>query len=143
MGGFCAIVMVVGIFGLILLGVLSGGAGYAALVKSGLPAKGILLQVAPTSTVTGTLGNRIETRRVKLDVELPGEAPYEVSTLVYIPVNLRNDVLPGATVELRVNPKKRSDIAIVGPGVGIPAALFSQPLAKASKAPSPAGAKVS
>ena len=31
---------------------------------------------------------------------------------------MRGDVLPGATVELRIDPKNRANVAIVGPGAG-------------------------
>jgi hypothetical protein len=65
---------------------------------------------------------RFERRDVLLDVELPGEPPYEVKTSVLVPANLVRDVLPGATVELRIDSRSRTNIAIVGLGIGLPAA---------------------
>jgi hypothetical protein len=68
--------------------------------------------------VPGTGLRRFERRGVVIDVEIPGEPPYELTANPYIPKNLSRVVLPGATVELRVHPRDRSQIAIVGPGVG-------------------------
>jgi hypothetical protein len=82
----------------------------------GTPARGILLAVASTGTRAGT---NQESRRVTIDIEVPGQPPYEVSTVATFPTCLRGDVLPGATVELRVHPRNRNaPVSIVGPGVG-------------------------
>ena len=103
-------------------------AEFDRLVASGLPARGILLKVSATATRAGSAGvRRFERRAVLLDVELPGQAPYEVSLSPLIPTNLSRDVLPGATVELRVDRSDRSKIAIVGPGVALAAAGFLPP----------------
>ena len=95
------------------------GAGMSfggSLGLDGTPARGILLAVAPTGTRVGT---NYESRLVTIDIEVPGQPPYEVRTLARFPTSLRADVLPGATVELRVNPKSRTaPVSIVGPGVG-------------------------
>jgi hypothetical protein len=102
--------------------------GYQALLRNGLPARGILLSV--TSTPSGSVGvglYKLQLRQVSLDIELPGQAPYETTTTVAIPLNLVRDVLPGATVELRVDRKHPDNIAIVGPGVGFnTASLMTQ-----------------
>jgi len=95
-----------------------GGTGYDALVARGIPARGILLAVAPTGTKAGTQARRFEIRQVRIDVEIPGQAPYETNATPMIPINLVRDVLPGATVELRVDPKNPSNMAIIGPGTG-------------------------
>lgn len=87
-----------------------------SLDLSGTPARGILLAVAPTGTRVGT---NQESRQVTIDIEIPGQPPYEVRTMATFPTCLRGDVLPGATVELRVHPNNRSAmVRIVGPGVG-------------------------
>lgn len=116
------------VFGLIFLAVIimvvkgaaGGGASgrYDTLLAKGIPARGILLQVASTGTKIGTVARRFELRSVYIDVEVPGQQPYEVSATPVIPINLVRDVLPGATVELRVDPKNPSNIAIIGPGTG-------------------------
>jgi len=95
-----------------------GGGQYDSLVRNGLPARGILLTVSPTGTKVGTPQRRFETRYVYIDIEIPGRAPYETNANAVIPLNLVRDVLPGATVELRVDPKNPSSIAIIGPGTG-------------------------
>jgi len=66
----------------------------------------------------GSVSRRFELRQVYIDVEIPGKPPYETSSRAVIPINLVRDVLPGATVELRVDPKNPSKIAIIGPGTG-------------------------
>jgi hypothetical protein len=96
---------------------------HARLVARGIPGRGILLQVSPQPLRTvGTQPRRFQLRRVQIDVEVPGKRPYVVDATPYIPTNLVRDVLPGATVELRVSRSNPSQIAIVGPGVGFAAA---------------------
>jgi hypothetical protein len=91
---------------------------YDNLLSKGIPARGILLEVARTGTKVGTVRRRFERRTVTLDVEIPGQAPFALSTRPVIPINLVRDILPGSTVELRIDPKKASNIAIIGPGTG-------------------------
>ena len=101
----------------------AGSGGYQGLVRKGTPARGILLWVDRTAVkqpATGIGANRVryEKRSMTIDVEIPGKPPYEVTTSSFVPTNLSRDVLPGCTVELRVNPRNPQQIAIVGPGVG-------------------------
>lgn len=91
---------------------------YDTLVRNGIPARGILLQVSPVGTKIGLPSRRFEVRDVYIDVEIPGREPYETNAKVAIPMNLVADVLPGATVELRVDRKNPANLAIVGPGTG-------------------------
>ena len=115
---------VIGLFVVLLIVLVIKGAnavgmtGYDALVARGIPARGILLSVSSTGTKTGTQRRRFEVRQVRIDVEIPGREPYEPSASPALPINLVRDVLPGATVELRVDPKNPSNMAIVGPGTG-------------------------
>ena len=99
---------------------LIGGTSYGSLANKGIPARGILLQVNWMATRVPGMSNgvRVERRDVLIDVEIPGQAPYQVRAQAYVPINLRSDVMPGATVELRVDAKDKSAIAIVGPGSG-------------------------
>lgn len=94
------------------------GNRYDVLLARGIPARGILLAVASTGTKAGTQARRFEVRQVRIDVEIPGQAPYETNATPWIPINLVRDVLPGATVELRVDPKNPSNMVIIGPGTG-------------------------
>ena len=106
-----------------------GGGGvpsYANIVRRGVPARGILLAVAPRANSTvGTAPWRYQLRDVVMDIEIPGRPPYQANVTPFIPTNLARDVLPGATVELRVDPKRPLRVAIVGPGVGFNAALLN------------------
>ena len=118
MGAVLGLVFIV----VVLVIVLGKGAvgGYDRLISSGTPARGILLSVTSYSNrVQGsTAQRRFVSRSVTIDVEVPGNPPYEVTTDLIIPSNLDRDILPGATVELRVDPRNPSRMAIVGPGAG-------------------------
>jgi hypothetical protein len=52
-------------------------------------------------------------RNLILDIELPGMAPYEVSVTPMIPRIV--EALPGASVDVRVDPKNLQEVLIVGP----------------------------
>ena len=98
------------------------------LVANGVPARGILLAVDSNSMPVEGLGTtRVQQRGVTIDVEIPGRPPYTVTTMVMVPSNLSRDVLPGATVELRVHGRNNSRIAIVGPGAGFAAPALLAP----------------
>ena len=62
-----------------------------------------------------------------IDVEIPGEEPYEARMYALFPTNLVRDMLPGAAVELRVNRRDRSNAFIVGLAVGFSAAALLAP----------------
>ena len=104
---------------------------YNRLLQKGLQARGIMLSVSRVgirqpgavtlNTRAGLTTLRFERRNVLVDVEIPGQAPYEVQTATLIPSRLVADVIPGATLELRVDPKNPRNIAVVGLGVGLPA----------------------
>ena len=99
---------------------------YKRLFANGTPARGILLSVSSMSMGSVGVGLfKFQQRQVQIDIEIPGEAPYEVNVVALVPLNLVADVVPGATVELRVDPKNRNQIAIVGPGVGFNAAMLA------------------
>jgi hypothetical protein len=102
------------------------GLGFGgSLDLAGTPARGILLAVAPIGNRVGT---NQESRLVTIDIEIPGQPPYEVRTLARFPTCLRGDVLPGATVELRVHPRSRTEpVRIVGPGVGFGVTQLNAP----------------
>lgn len=105
---------------------------HARLVASGIPGRGILLRVSPQPLRTvGTKARRFQLRRVQIDVEVAGKPPYVVDAMPYIPTNLVRDVLPGATVEIRVSRSDPSKLAIVGPGIGFAGAaqLMAAPAA--------------
>lgn len=116
-----AIVGIVIVFVVIaaLAGAKSKGGSYDQLMAKGIPARGILIQVDNMATrAPNTRGRPFELRGCVIDVEIPGQEPYQVAGQPLIPLFLSRDVLPGATVELRVHPTDKTKIAIVGPGVG-------------------------
>jgi hypothetical protein len=108
-----------------------GGSGsstldFYGLLQSGVQARGILLKVSSQRSARGTASQGFyEVRNVSLDIELPGQKPYQVDCPVSIPVNLCADILPGATLELRVDPQNPRNVAVFGPGVGLPSQGFS------------------
>ena len=109
-----------------LPGATSGSCSdFDSLLQNGAVARGILLKVGTqkSSWQSPKSSAYYEMRTVTIDVEVPGSRPYEVSCSVYVPANLRPIVLPGATVELRVDPCARQNIAVYGPGVGLPDAV--------------------
>jgi hypothetical protein len=120
--GFVAVLLVV-LIGSAVNGSPAGS--FDSLMQNGIPARGILLQVAQTSSgMTGTIGRRFQQRSVRIDIEIPGRPPYELNAFAWIPMNCVRDVLPGATVELRVDPTNPQKFVIIGPGVG-----FAPPIA--------------
>jgi hypothetical protein len=127
-GGIVAVVVIF-IVALIIISASkkkgSGGAFDQAVYK-GTPARGILLWVAPRGTPSGTAARRFQLRQVKIDIEIPGQPPYVIDTMATIPMNLVRDVLPGATMEVRVDRSDPTSVTIVGPGAGFsPMALLA------------------
>jgi hypothetical protein len=111
----------------------SGGRGWRSgpmdvytLLQGGIPARGILLRVGSQLSAQGTAQQGFyEVRAVQIDVQVAGNAPYQCDCSLYVPANMRRLVLPGATVELRVDPNGPGNIALFGPGVGLSAVGFS------------------
>jgi hypothetical protein len=106
--------------------------GYDRLIAKGIPARGILLWVATTGTRSGVAPRRFETRNVRMDIEIPGQAPYEAEVSPIIPASFVRDILPGATVELRIARRDRTRIAVVGPGAGFAVATLNATPARKS-----------
>jgi hypothetical protein len=86
------------------------------VLTSGVPARGLVLSVSQTGMNVLTNGMRYERRGVVVDVEMQGRDPFQVQGQPLIPKNLVRLVLPGTYVELRVDPSKPQNFAIVGPG---------------------------
>jgi hypothetical protein len=100
-------------FVMLVLIVRAKGGGRNTLLQRGVRAHGIILQADQFSTETSYLGQRFELRNLTLDVEIPGQAPYEVRFQARVPRIV--EALPGATLDLRVSPSNQSSIEIVGP----------------------------
>ena len=82
-------------------------------LRGRVPARGLILQASSIATETTIGGQRFELRQLLLDVEVAGREPYEVSCTPAIPRIC--EALPGAALDLRVDPSNRSNVEIVGP----------------------------
>ena len=101
-------------------GLLAGSMDLATLLQQGVPASGILIKVGTQRTLWGSASTGYyEVRSVSIAVEVEGKPPYQCDCSLYVPANLRRLILPGATIELRVNPRSPQNIAVFGPAVGV------------------------
>jgi len=99
-----------------------------ALETRGLRGRGLVLSCSFLSTGSTINGQRYETRTMSLDVEIPGREPYVATGAFLIPRGLVETV-PGASLDLAVDPSNKNLIAVLGPGgfsgpwlrVGLPA----------------------
>jgi hypothetical protein len=99
-------------------GGFGGFGGFGSLAQNGTPARAIMLWVSNTGSSTRRGNQRFEIRNARVDVEMAGYPPFELTTNVYIPSNLVRDVLPGSTMEIRMSQNDRSMVLVVGPDVG-------------------------
>ena len=102
---------------------LSGyGSVYDRVVHTGIAAQGILLTVELVGAPAPRSGKRrFEYRSVSIDLEVPGKPPYERRARLIVPSRMVDDILPGATLEVRIDRWNSFLIAVVGPGAGIAA----------------------
>jgi hypothetical protein len=128
----CLVVLVGLVWAIVKLATMGGP---TRLLQTGLIARGILLRVDIPLTRWSAEGGRqlFQRRQLRIDVELPGRAPYEVDQLVQFPTNLSKLILPGATVELRVDPKNPKKLVVSGPGVALGASFFNPALQAPNK----------
>jgi hypothetical protein len=128
-GTVICLAVFVGVIWLIVQ-IVRGGTANTRLMNTGRVARGILLRVDIPLTRWSAEGGRTNFRTfgMRIDVELPGQAPYEIDRQVSFPTNMGKLILPGATVELRVDPKNKNNVLIVGPGVNLSAAFFNPAL---------------
>jgi hypothetical protein len=102
--------------GMYVVAARAGKSGNARtrVLRNGTDARGIILSADRTASSKTTLnGVRYESRAIRLDIEVPGRAPYELSLTPLIPRIC--DAFPGSTLDLRVDPADPSNIAILGP----------------------------
>jgi hypothetical protein len=95
------------------------GSASQAILPDAIPirARAIFLAVDATSSGTySNYGQRYEQRGVFVDLEVPGQAPYERQTTANIPKNLVEAVLPGATMEVELTHR---GIDVIGPASGL------------------------
>lgn len=81
------------------------------LIENGMPVDAKILKVLSDGTNTGgTSGTMFETL---LEISLPGQAPFQVKKMVYVPINNAFTIRPGNFVKAVVDPKSRK-VAIPG-----------------------------
>jgi hypothetical protein len=140
----CFLMLAFGVFAIVsIVSKLSASSTtnqFNKLQQAGTPALGIILKIdAIGTTIRGSstyfsaqtasggqtlVRNDMHQKNATVDVEIPGQAPYVVTGPLLMPNNMSGDILPGSSVELRVDPSNRSKLVIVGPGSGF--AGFSQ-----------------
>lgn len=120
---FIPILLVFGvIFGIpILIAIMkamspnTGALGFDRLAARGTPARGLVLQSSMLATNVRMNMRRFERRQMTLDVEIPGQAPYQCSGTFLIPRGLV-EAIPGASLELAVDPRNPQSVVVTGPG---------------------------
>jgi DNA-directed RNA polymerase subunit RPC12/RpoP len=109
-------------------------AAFDALVANGIPARGLVLSVDARGTKVRRGTRRFDLRGVLFDIDVPGREPFQLQTTTAIPASLLRGVLPGASLELRLDPTNAQNLAVVGPAFGFspvwtPASTQDLPLA--------------
>jgi hypothetical protein len=114
--------------------VVAGGAAgrklkrQLSLETNGVRGRALVLSSSFLTTGTTLNGVRYEQRTMTLDIDLPGRAPYVTSGQFLVPRGLVEPV-PGASLDIAVDPSNPSSLSILGPGgfsgpwirVGVPA----------------------
>ncbi|MGH7295718.1 MAG: hypothetical protein ACRELB_12320 [Polyangiaceae bacterium] len=97
-------------------GLQAGGAVLASprLPRGRVHARGLVLSASQQSTGATQGGRRFESRRMTLDVEIPGEAPYVTQGTFLVPRGL--EAIPGSTLELSVSRSDQTSVTVLGPG---------------------------
>jgi hypothetical protein len=112
-GGLIVVAIFLFVSGLLILSGRKQAQQVADLTTTGILGRAIILQADRNSSRTTVNGQRMEQRAVLLDIELPGQQPYEMSLSAAIPRIV--EALPGSSVDVRVDPKDPSNVMIVGP----------------------------
>ena len=107
---------------LVVVSVLVGVFILVAIIRAvsrasapGLQARGLVLASDRVSSGVTINGRRFEQRRMTLDVEIPGRAPFVATGTFLVPRGIV-EALPGSSLELAVNPTNMSQITVLGPG---------------------------
>ena len=104
-----SVVVFVGVFFLVLRIGKPGGLNGGRILG-----RGLVLSASSFARGERTVGaQRFELRDMVLDIELPGQTPYEVAVTPLIPRICEGR--PGAALDVAVNPRRPNDIVILGP----------------------------
>ena len=94
---------------------LTSTAAIDRLARRGIRGRGLVLSAFQMSNSVTLGGRRFERKQMTLDVEVPGRAPYVVSGQFLIPRG-QVEAIPGASLEVAVDPSNPSQVAVLGPG---------------------------
>jgi hypothetical protein len=88
---------------------------FLALETKGLRGRGLVLSCVQLGTGVTLNGRRFEKRTMTLDVEIPGREPY-VSTGDFLMPRGVAETIPGASLDIAVDPRNPNQILVLGPG---------------------------
>jgi hypothetical protein len=88
---------------------------FQKLETSGRRGRALVLYASQLATGTTSYGQRYLLRSMTLEIEIPGEPPYEVSGTFAVPRGLVEPI-PGSSLEVSVDPSDNSQLAVLGPG---------------------------
>jgi hypothetical protein len=107
------LIVVAVLVGLFILVAIIRAVGRAS--APGLRARGLVLACDRVSSGVTMNGRRFEQRRMTLDVEIPGRAPFVATGTFLVPRGIV-EAIPGSSLELAVHPTNMSQITVLGPG---------------------------
>jgi hypothetical protein len=111
--GFLIALPIVAFVFFILPAVLSAASRKAGALGGAVVGRGLVLSASRYAGETLQWGKRMETRKLTLDVEVPGAAPFEVTVTPAIPRFC--EALPGSVLDVRVNPRSPQGLTVIGP----------------------------
>jgi hypothetical protein len=114
------------IIAVVIGGMMRSQASNDELLRTGLPARGRILQVGHTGGSVAVMGHRHLRLSLQLEVHPAQGAPYVAQTTQLVSELQLASVQPGAAVELRVDPKNPTRIALAG--FGGPMGMQGQPM---------------
>jgi hypothetical protein len=85
------------------------------LANTGIRGRALVLAASQVSFGSTINGRRFERRTMTLDVEAPNRAPYVVAGDFLVPRGLI-DPIPGASLDVAIDPGNPNNIAVLGPG---------------------------
>jgi hypothetical protein len=88
---------------------------FLALETKGLRGRGLVLSCVQLGSGVTMNGRRFEKRTMTLDIEIPGREPY-VSTGDFLMPRGVAETIPGASLDIAVDPRDQNQILVLGPG---------------------------
>ena len=111
-----ALVIVAVVLFLIIKAASGSSQGILSLETKGRAARGLVLACDRVSTGRTINGRRFEVFDMTLDVELySGGEPYTCTGSYLVPRG-QVETVPGASLELMVDPKNKNQLLVIGPG---------------------------